>query len=167
MDPRETQALAALGLTDDEARALLAATEVVKLAPGDVLIERGKPGERLYVVVSGELGVWLDGDKRINTIGPAGWTGEIAVLDPGPAAATVKATEPTVLRALTAEKLRWLRDHEPRIASKILHELSKELAARLRGQTRSLLTALGAPETAPEEPSLIQSLLSRLFGGSA
>jgi MFS family permease len=82
-------------ILDRLARALVR----VELAEGDVVIREGDPGDRFYVVESGDLAVSKDG-RLLASMGPGDFFGEIALLRDVPRTATVTATTPTVLQAL-------------------------------------------------------------------
>jgi CRP-like cAMP-binding protein len=71
----------------------------VHLAAGDVVFRRGDPGDRFYVVESGELTVEPEGRPRV-TIGRGDYFGEIALLRDIPRTATVTALTDVELFAL-------------------------------------------------------------------
>ena len=72
-----------LGLFDQE-------TEVVILAPGEALFEKGEPGRLMYVVKTGDLQI-LDGNYVYETVSAGGIVGEMAMVDGSPRSATVCA----------------------------------------------------------------------------
>ena len=78
-----------LGLFDQE-------TEVVILAPGEVLFERGQPGRLMYVVKTGDLQI-LNGNYVYETVSAGGIVGEMAMVDGSPRSATVCAIKPSTV----------------------------------------------------------------------
>ncbi len=60
------------------------------LEPGDTLVEQGKPGDDLYLLVDGVLAVVVDGDE-VGEIGPGAIVGELASLHEGKRTATLTA----------------------------------------------------------------------------
>ena len=58
--------------------------------------------------------------------------GEVALLDPGPASASVSATSASRTLALSRASLDELRASHPRVASAILHAFAHVLTERLR-----------------------------------
>jgi hypothetical protein len=60
------------------------------LEPGETLVEQGAPGNELYLVLDGVLGVEIDGDE-VAEIGPGAIVGEKALLEGGTRTATLRA----------------------------------------------------------------------------
>jgi uncharacterized membrane protein len=85
-------------LMDEKERATLAARiDVVKVAAGAMLFDRGEPGDAMYVVKSGRVEVFFKNDtgERIvlEVARPGDFFGEISLLDAGPRTASALATE--------------------------------------------------------------------------
>ena len=60
------------------------------LAPDETLVEQGAPGDELYLVLDGVLGVEIDGEE-VAEIGPGAIVGEKALLEGGARTATLSA----------------------------------------------------------------------------
>jgi Cyclic nucleotide-binding domain/Major Facilitator Superfamily len=87
--------------------------EPVRLAAGDVLIREGEPGDRFYAVADGRLQVTIGGTPAASNVRGDG-IGEIALLYGVPRTATVTATSPATVFALSRENfLAAVAGHAP------------------------------------------------------
>jgi CRP-like cAMP-binding protein len=64
----------------------------VEKAPGEMIIQQGDDGDNFYVIDSGEVDVFVNGDL-MTTIKAGGSFGELALIYGTPRAATVKVCE--------------------------------------------------------------------------
>jgi len=106
-----------------------------EIPAGTLLIQQGQPSDSLYLVCSGLLSVALESDtKRINLgmISRGQWVGDVSLIEPGLATATVSILENAILLRMNHQDLNVLRILHPRTASRLLNALSVELANRLR-----------------------------------
>ena len=78
--------------------------EMVKVAEGDRLIEQGKPGSAIYLILDGMLQVDVDGEV-VAELGPGAIVGERAILETGHATATVTAMTPVRAARIPADEL--------------------------------------------------------------
>lgn len=125
----------ALGLDPAELSALLDALEVEEVAAGETLITEGTPTDTLYLIWSGRLNVVLatpTTEMEIAELGAGDVLGEVSLIDPGPATATVRAEQGCVVLALSRERLEALWRDQPRVAGRFLRFLALELAPRIR-----------------------------------
>jgi hypothetical protein len=67
-----------------------AAPDRKRLAAGDTLVEQGEPGDKLYLLLDGVLGVEVDGEE-VAEVGPGAVLGERALLEGGTRKATLRA----------------------------------------------------------------------------
>ena len=115
----------------------------VEYAPGQTLCEQDEQGEEVFILLAGAV-VVLRGhgvDERILSVeGPGSLIGEMAVLDPAPRSATVRASANGVhVLRLNGDAFREVLNANPTIASGII----RTLAQRLRGavQIQDAVTA--------------------------
>ena len=91
---------------------------VVAFSAGQVLIERGKPGTGLYVVVEGELVV--EAPEGTRELGPGSVVGERALLSPdGLRSARVRALTDGVVVAVERAEIDRLCADDPAFAGRL------------------------------------------------
>ena len=149
-------------LTLQETELLRSSMPARQLAPNATLITAGEHNESLFFVMHGELLVSLPFPSGPLFVGsrPAGtWVGEVTLLDPGPASATVSASEGTEVRELSGSTLAALTASNPSLVAHLVRALSEDLARRVRSAGVVLDEA---PPKAP--PGFFKSVLGRLFG---
>jgi CRP-like cAMP-binding protein len=75
-----------------------------ELTTGDTLVEQGAPGNELYLVLDGVLGVVIDGED-VAEIGPGAIVGEKALLEGGTRTATLMAQTPCRIAVIPGEMI--------------------------------------------------------------
>ncbi len=102
---------------------------------GEDLIRVGDKDDAFYILTQGEVDVTI-GDKVVATIAEGSVFGEISFFDGAVRSATIRAkTNGTAVR-VTREDLDTLAAWEPEVARKMLFDLGRILAMRLRWTTR-------------------------------
>jgi CRP/FNR family transcriptional regulator, cyclic AMP receptor protein len=101
---------------------------------GTVLIEEGGSANQMFVLVEGTAKVSRKG-RKLAELGPGDVIGEVSIVDPGPASATVTCTSDVSFLVMTSAEFRWLADNEPGFARNVL----KQVAQRLRETDRQWL----------------------------
>jgi CRP-like cAMP-binding protein len=118
-----------------------------KSAQGDVLWSRGDHARELLFVVEGEVTVSLPAPGRrmveIAKAGPGDVLGEIGVLDGGEHTMTVRASEPTVVLALSRHDFAGLLARPDPTSFELKRRLATQFTARLRNQLEQLARSMG------------------------
>ena len=116
--------------------------ERIQVAKDEVLTREGRIGHEFFLILAGTAAVTQKG-RRVNTLGPGDFFGELAALNPGPRNATVTAlSELDVLiigpREYTAmAEIPGFRDALLRSMARRLRTMDERLAALQADQERS------------------------------
>jgi len=125
------------GLDREHLESVLAVAQRVSFEPGQAIVERGDPGDAMYIVVSGVAEVDVGG--RYHRLQRGDFFGEMAVLAGKPREATVKAVEPLEALRIPADEFQAFLGTNPQIALGML----KSLVERLREVQDRLDTWIG------------------------
>jgi hypothetical protein len=117
------------GVSEEILADVAALMEEVDYKAGDVVFEKGAPGDSLYIVVSGRVRVY-DEAHTIVELGEKEMFGELALLDPEPRLASIAAVQDTRLFRLDGESFAELMAGNIEVVRGVLHVLCE----RLRGQ---------------------------------
>jgi voltage-gated potassium channel len=93
------------------------------LAGHTVVVRRGRPGDCMYFIVSGEVEVSLE--PQPVRLGAGAFFGEFALLDGGPRTATVVTTMPSTLLILDVSDFRAFTAHHPELARAVEAEAAR------------------------------------------
>ena len=99
----------------------------IDLPAGKAVIEEGDTGREFFVLVEGTADV-TRGGKRVASIGPGDFFGEIALIAKTPRNATITTTSPVRALVTTDRAFKQLLDHSPTIAVGVLVALAERLA---------------------------------------
>jgi|GEM_PF-909309 len=99
----------------------------VTVAPGRVLIQEGSAGREFFLIVEGQATVRRK-ERKVATLGPGNYFGELALLDRLPRSASVIADTAMTLLVLEQRSFIGILDSVPSLARKLL----SAMAVRLR-----------------------------------
>jgi ATP-binding cassette, subfamily B, bacterial len=105
---------------------------VERFGEGSDVVRQGDPGDKLYVIKSGGADVLVnDGhnERRVNTLQAGDYFGEYALLAKERRSATVKATSPMEVWALSKEEFTALLRKEPALKRQVTKLLKDRRAA--------------------------------------
>lgn len=123
------------GVEEGDVAALISHLAMQEVGKNHVLIRDGDDSNALYLVWEGDLVAYIESetlDIELGKLGPGDWIGEISILDPGPATATVQATSASKLLVLSRESLTSLSRAHPRMYGRVVRALIDQMAARLK-----------------------------------
>jgi len=111
-----------------ELQEVAALADEIDLPEGRVLTREGDTGHEFFVILEGTAEV-RHGGRKVRTLGPGDFLGEIALLTQLPRTATVTAATPLDVLVITAREFRSLLAHAPKVQTKVLEALAERLAA--------------------------------------
>lgn len=114
------------GLTDRDVTQIASMFKERTFTAGETIIKEGVGAAAFFVIESGEATVSIRG-KRIRTLGPGDYFGEIALIDEGTRSATIAASTEVVCHGLTFWEFRPLVQANATIAWNLLQTLAKRL----------------------------------------
>ena len=100
--------------------------DLISVPAGTQLITEGRPGLEFMVIVEGAGEVRRKG-RKIDTLAPGDFIGEIALITGGPRNATVRTTTDTSLLAVTGRQFWTLIEQAPEIQTSLLKALGQRL----------------------------------------
>ena len=155
--------LARLGEID--VAALTSALRPRAVAAGDSLITQGASTDALLFIESGSLEVSVanasEAPHVVATLSAGDVVGEVGLLAPGPATATVLATTDGRVLALDGQGLDALWSSHPAAASSLVQGLCQVMAARIRSVEGDI------DRLEEHEGGFLSQLLHRLLGRAA
>ena len=106
--------------------AIASLADLVDLPSGTELIREGAQGREFMVIVEGAVDVSRKG-RKINTLGPGDFIGEMALISGGPRNATATTTTDASLLAITERQFWALLAEAPEIQTSVLKALGERL----------------------------------------
>ncbi|HXY27616.1 MAG TPA: cyclic nucleotide-binding domain-containing protein [Acidimicrobiales bacterium] len=120
-----------------ELRSIRRALEEVRVPAGKVLCEQGTVGREFFLIVDGQASVRRN-NRKVATLAPTQYFGEMALLDRRPRSATVVADTDMTLLVLGQRQFNGLLDAMPSLARKML----AAMATRLREADEKAMAAV-------------------------
>jgi CRP-like cAMP-binding protein/anti-anti-sigma regulatory factor len=129
-------------MSADQVAALGKVVESTAAAAGHRLFKAGERGDRMYIIMRGEVEVRLQTTlhhyKRLAKYGPGTFFGEIAFLDPGPRTTDAYVSQPAELLMLDRGGLERLEREHPDVAVRLLVTLGKMQSLQMRRADREI-----------------------------
>jgi CRP-like cAMP-binding protein len=132
------------GCTAKELASIDSLTYPAEVPPGTTLCRQGQFGRQVFIVISGQARVGIDG-AEIAVLGPGSFFGEMSLLDGNRRVATVEALTPMRVLVLNTQDLNVLLTDVPSVARKMLAALSGRL--RLADRALGMRTERVAADT--------------------
>jgi CRP/FNR family cyclic AMP-dependent transcriptional regulator len=131
--------------SDEEWTTLLRHTRSRRFNPGDDVVTAGALDQSLYLVLEGQLEVLAEHGRRrhrqIAVIAEGSVIGELSFFDGQARSALVRAMTPAVLAELSRAEFDSLAAANPALARRLLFDLGRILAQRVREAQRTASTS--------------------------
>ncbi len=118
-------------LTVSELGAIAAITEEIEYPEGKTVIREGEPGENVFLIIGGEVGVYKQAEPEkeitLDTMTKGDYFGEMALFEDMERSATIRTTRPSRFLVLHKQEFNELVREYPRIALQICTALSHRL----------------------------------------
>ena len=112
--------------TASELRKIRSSLDEVEVPKGKVLVEEGRIGLEFFIIVTGKAVVTRNG-KKVATLGPGDYFGELALLDRRPRSASVTSETDMDVLVLSQRQFNGLLESVPTIARKMLAAMANRL----------------------------------------
>ena len=114
------------GCTGSELRRIRSSLDEVEVPKGKVLVEEGRIGLEFFLIVDGKAVVTRNG-RKVATLGPGDYFGELALLDRRPRSASVVSETEMDLLVLSQRQFNGLLESVPTISRKMLAAMANRL----------------------------------------
>jgi len=111
------------------------ASDLLRLDAGKTVFREGDPGDTVYVVLDGKVDLRVNG-RLVETVGPGGVLGEMALIEQAPRVATATARTACDLQPISEARFMAMIQQTPHFALQIM----KVIASRLRRMNVRLIT---------------------------
>lgn len=114
------------GCTRKELALIARASDEVHVPSGRVLCDEGRVGQQFFLIVDGKAVVKRKG-RKVATLGPGQYFGELALLDRMPRSASVASETEMDLLVLGQREFNGVMEEIPSLARKLLTAMSTRL----------------------------------------
>jgi CRP-like cAMP-binding protein len=102
---------------------------VVSYKAGQTIFEDGQPGDKMYVVLQGDVGIFAQG-KLLLTAHPGTTFGELALIDNAPRTGSAIARTDVRLVPIDRQRFRFMVQETPDFALHVMHIMAERLRAQ-------------------------------------
>lgn len=137
-------------LSRAELEEVIAISRLFKAPKGYTILEEGKPGHGMYIVVHGmctcRLRLFQGDDTHLANLYKGDVFGEMSLIDDGPVSATITTVNDCILYHIEKERFLELRANLRPVAFKILRALGPTICDRLRAINSRIGEIFGEPQ---------------------
>ena len=100
--------------------------EIESFTRGQTIFQEGKPGEIMYVVIEGEVEIFVN-NTLLASLGPGGILGEMALIDKKARSATAIAKTDCKLTPVDEKRFRFLVQQTPHFALSVMQVMAERI----------------------------------------
>ena len=101
-------------------------TELMGFRAGDTVFREGDPGDLMYIVREGSVELRVNG-QLVETLGPGGVLGEMALIEHAPRTATATAKTDCTLVPIPEKRFMFMVQQTPHFALQIMRVMAERL----------------------------------------
>jgi CRP-like cAMP-binding protein len=131
-------------------------SDLLRVPAGGTVFREGEPGDAVYVVLDGKVELRLGG-RLVETVGPGGILGEMALIEHAPRVATATAKVDCDLLPISEQRFMSMIQQTPHFALQIM----KVMAARLRRMNQKIAKKRPRPKRPTSRTRAARSRTSR------
>jgi CRP/FNR family cyclic AMP-dependent transcriptional regulator len=113
-------------LSKKELNMVARAADVVTVKAGTDIVTEGTTGHEFFLILAGQAAV-RRGGRKVATLGPGDYFGELALLDRGPRSATIVAEGDIELAVIGQREFMAVLDQVPAVSHKLLVTMAHRL----------------------------------------
>lgn len=145
-------------LSEDDIRDFVSHFRVKGYPEGEIILKKGEPGIKLFIILSGEVEIIGDYDVTIATLGKGEVFGEMSLLSGNPVNSTVKISKNAKIMCMNGNQFRMMLNRFPSVqmyfARLLVDRLAKSNIERIHQLTKGMAGSFS--EISPAE--LFQAL---------
>lgn len=168
-------------LPDSAADALLRYAKLHKYPKNSVILNEGDHHNNFYIVVSGTLKVYVNGDGgrqvTLNWLETGDYFGELSLIDGEARSASVMTLSPTELQVISQQDFHQFLQSQPQASLALMKALTRRIRALtgsvrdmalldVYGRVATLLQARANPDSGCIEPKLTHQEIADVVGAS-
>ncbi|GAB4562132.1 MAG: hypothetical protein Kow0047_10000 [Anaerolineae bacterium] len=148
-------------MEESDLQAMARALDIVDVQEGQTIFRKGDRPTALYIVESGEVALYVDGEENAQVIGADEILGEMALLTGKPHFYSAQAVSPAILWAIKHDDFRKLIERHPRLAKALSDGLRAPLNEEDQAKAAQVLAQMPLFEGLSED--LLATIASRLL----
>jgi CRP-like cAMP-binding protein len=166
IDPNDIDTIASLlsdfsffqTLDEPDIKKLVSYLKLKKFMRDDIVIKKGEPGTRLFIILFGKIEVVGDNGISIAFLGKGEVFGEMSLLSGDPVGATIKVVDPTTLLYINGKHFRHVLKQFPSLQMYFARLLARRLAKTNVVRTEDLSSGMSGKLSDMPPSELFQTL---------